>query len=207
MALDDRFNPNDGSLIDRIDNAMIGMHKKLGNFWQNKTYKPTDSLRKGLYGTSAIAFLAEGVMASNYPAYIPALISAIYSVTGRGSCPKSSLEAEIAAESLGLPKKTWKYINLTLYGVGTARLLQGTIAIAGGVAYGNQELIKEGVAGFRIGIGVLTWATANYLNQINLEPPPKKPKKKPVLERIKEKFGELLPQPTPEPIPVSYYAL
>jgi len=195
MSLDDKFNPNDGSLIDRIDNAMIGFHKKLGNFWQNKTHKSVDGLKRGLYGSSAITLIAHSIVGPNYIMLIPALSNGMAAVTSRENCPKTSLDSEIQSEAIGLPKKFFKYTHAILYGLGAISTLTRATEIIAGAISGDYGLIKEGLDNIGYGIGVLSWITANYLHQTDFNPPPPKPKKKPILERIK--IGKLLPQPIP----------
>jgi len=205
MSLDDRFNPNDGSFIDRVDNSLRELHKKMGYSWQNRTYKSVKVLKRGFYATTAIALGAHCVMTpsnSKYFTWITALAGGICATFGVGGCPKTSLESEIQSEAMGLHAKSWKYINVGIYGLGLIHTTESTIQIVAGVISGNNEWVQEGLNNISYGIGVLSWATANYLHLTDFDPPPPKPKKKPVLEKIKDDLEELLPNPLPEPIPV-----
>lgn len=206
MSLDDKFNPNDGSLIDRVDNVMIGFNKRIGNIWQNKTHKSVDSLKKGLYGTSAITLAMHCAMSSSYIMMLPSLGNATLAVIGGGACPKTSLESEIQFEAIGLPAKSGKYMNIILYGLGAISTLATTTQMVVGAISGNQDLMISGLEGISYGLGVLSWATANYLHQTNFDSPPSKRKKKTVLEKMKEKVGGFLPEPKPEPVPFQMYS-
>ena len=39
ITLDDKFNPNDGSFIDRADNRLFEFSKGIAKLWQDKTYR------------------------------------------------------------------------------------------------------------------------------------------------------------------------
>lgn len=206
MSLEDRFNPNDGSFIDFVDNAMVGLHKKIGDFWQNKTHKSADKLKGNLYGFSGAALSVYGVMSPSYFVLLCALSSTLYAFNGNGMFSKTPLESELKMESVNLPKKTIKYANALTYFAGLSVILAKSTLIIGEAISGNQDLIKESLLDVNFGLGALSVAAANYIHQTNFDPPPKKSKKKPVLERIRDKLEEFMPQPIPEPVPVKTYS-
>ena len=211
MSLDDMFNRNDGSMLDNLDSALINLHKKIGDFYQNKTHKSESSLRKILHGTSAASLLEYSIIDESYLMLWPALMNAVYSVTGY-SGSKGNLETEVQSEFIGLTKKTLKVLNMVVYGLGISSTAAYLSLIGTGLAIDNPKILEQGINNLGYGMGVLSWMTAHYINKSNFEPPPPKPKRKPVLERVKDKIVQikekaegLIPHGIPEPVPVKLF--
>ncbi|MBI4154555.1 hypothetical protein HY498_00515 [Candidatus Woesearchaeota archaeon] len=202
MSLDDRFNSNDGSFIDNLDSAFFEFNKKIATTWQNKTYRNKADLETVLYFGSFVALGGYVANTMNTIMAIPAASAAL-----KGSIemarPKSAKHEEIQCETIGLPGKTTKYLNVICYSIGVVETLAGVGYLVAGVS-GNNELYLDSISHLTFGLGMLGWISADYMAKSDIGTPPPEPKKKPVLERIKEKVGELLPQPTP--VPVRVYA-
>ena len=212
MSLDDKFEPNDGGIIDTIDTKFLSCFKKIGKFWQDKTYKSTTVLVRYLYGSSAGAFFASGSMYAQ-DGYLTTAIA--LGVCGFVNChaaltsrlrPRSGLSLEMACEASGLPKKTYKVAALVSAGIGTGFLIEGGIQIAQGLIYSDYERLVFGSRSALIGLGSLFGCASMYLNRVNLGEPPKKPKKKSLKDRLKEKVRQWLPHPVPQPIKETYNA-
>lgn len=205
MSLDDRFNPNDGSLIDTLDSALFEFNKKIVTVWQNKTYKSKADLERFLYFGSAIALSENVVNRMNILMAIPAVNAAI-----RGAFemtrPKNSMLEEMECEANGFPGKTLKYINVLAYSAGAITTLVGVGNLVAIAIYGDNKRYMDSVSLITTGLGVLCLISADYMAKSDIGDPTPKPKKKPVLEIIKDKITELLPQPTTEPVPVNGYS-
>ncbi len=200
MSLDDRFNPNDGSVIDTLDSVLFQLNKKIAIKWQNMTHRSKVDLEKILYFGSAAAWVGYSVTTTLF-----AIGPAIYA-TLNGSVemmrPKSAKNQEIRLEAIGLPGKTMKYLNVILYNLGVVDTLFGVGHLVVGAISGNEELYMSSLSHLLSGSGALGMVSADYMAKSDIGTPPPKPKKKPVLERIKEKVEKLLPQPALEPVPV-----
>lgn len=204
MSLDDRFNPNDGSLIDKIDGALLKVHKNIGEVWQNKTYESKNELARILHGCSSGAYAADAAMGNNIVIILSLAEGAKFALGF--SKHSTGLEQEIKSEALGLPKKAGKFFDVALYGSGVLATIGGVSSLIYGVITRDGEALAYGTGLLTNGLGLVFWKTGDYLEKIDAGEPPKKPKKKPVLERIKDGIGGILPQPTPEPVPVRTYS-
>lgn len=194
MSLDDRFNPNDGSLIDEIDGALLKIHKNIGGVWQNKTYKSKNEFARLLHGGSSGAFAADAAMGD----YSAIILSLGVGAKSLGFFKHSTgLEQEIAFEALGLPKKTSKFIDVTFYGLGVLAIISGASSLIYGAVTRDGEALAYGTGLLSNGLGLVFWKTGDYLEKIDAGEPPKKPKKEPVLDRNKDRIGGILPQPIP----------
>ena len=117
MSLDDRFNPNDGSFIDRVDSVLLNQGKKIADFWQNKTYRDKAELETILYIVSSGGFIISSILdasvdrnyfASSYMACFSSLKAFHKSFRSRNG----GISEEISCEAMGLPKKTTKISNM-----------------------------------------------------------------------------------------------
>lgn len=205
MSLEDQFNRNDGSWIDRADTAMINFYKKIGEIWQDKTHQSADVLKRGVYGCSAVSVAVYSVSAPIHYMMMPmALLAGIPAALGGGLGPQSPLEGEIKFKAYGLPAKSWKYLNLCGYGISLFNASIGSLEISLGIKMGDYETVKKGMITLAQGLGLFALTSGNYLHQSSFNPPPPRPKKKPVWERIKEELQAIMPQPASQPIPMQY---
>lgn len=205
MSLDDKFNPNDGSLIDILDNALFEFNKKIAIKWQDKTYRNKADLERVLYFGSAAALMG---YVANTREFIMAIPAAGVALKGAVEMlrPKSSKEEEIQSEAIGLLPKTAKYVYVISSSLGVIQTLIGVGHLVAGAVSGNNQLYMDSVSHLTWGLGILNWVSADYMAKSDIGTPPSKPKKKPVLERIKDKIGGLLPQPIPESVSVRMYS-
>jgi hypothetical protein len=203
MSVDDQLNPNDGSLIDKIDSVIFEFNKKLAKKWQDKTYKSKEDLEKMLYYGSSAACIFTGVNTKDYSMIIFAAIPALQG-TYTTSRMKSSKEQEIQSEAMGLPTKFFKYANVALYGMGAFMTFAGIGYTAASFYTGSSTLLKDSLSIISLGLSAGLWATANYMTKSDIGSPPPKPKKKPITEYVKDALGTIMPQPTPQPIRVRH---
>lgn len=203
MTLKDRFNPNDGSLIDKIDSFFLDFNEKIAEKWQNKTYVSKEKLEDALYLSSSL-FLSLYIVDSHindkfgYFMAGPAIYSALkYSFNSLR--PKNSLDEQVTLELINLPTKTMKYSHLFLYGISTIALSLGIGKILTGLVASDSHLYAESINDLTLGLGVFTWTSADYMAKSKIDPP--KTKKKSILE----KFYGLFPKPALRPAPAKYY--
>lgn len=208
MSLDDRFNPNDGSIIDKLDSALFNFNKKIATKWQDKTYKRKEDLERALYFGGATILMEYVANATNTIDFftLPIIINGVLRGSIEKARPKSAKHEEIQDEFLGLPRKTTKYLNVMYYGAGVSMTLIGIVDLIAGAVSENNEWYNHSIKDLSLGLGLLFYTSANYIAKSDIGTPHPKPKKKPVLERIKEKVERFLPQPTPNPISVGMYS-
>src|SRR3989344_7784908 len=173
MSLDDQFNPNDGSFIDTIDSALFNFNKKIATTWQNKTYKSKKDLEKYLYYGSALSFGGYSILSNFFSGPILVAFSTIKAIYP-SMRPKSSKQDEINDESIGLPKKIRKYLNVSMYGMGIFSVGTGISSLVPAIIYGDNELYKSSLEGISLGFGLLSWITADYIAKSDIGNPPKK---------------------------------
>jgi hypothetical protein len=202
MSLDDKFNPEGDTLIDRLDSALFNFNKKLAQGYQNITHKDKADLERTLYFGSAA--LSGGVAFDNTDLIryllIPPLFSSLVKGTFEDMRPKNNLSDRIRSETYESPSKFYKYSNLLFYTFGILSTSLGVIGLVNELITGDNQSYHHSLNLLGLGIGLVSYSSADYMAKSDLGSPPQKPKKKPVLERIKEKFGELVPPPTNETI-------
>lgn len=203
MSLEDRFSPNDGSLIDKIDNCFLELNKKIAKKWQDKTYRSKDDLATVLYFCSSVGWVGNIINNLNITrvTLILPLVSNLLRSSIESSRIKSNLDEQINIELLDIPRKTMKYLNTFMYCAGTHSLVSGIGTAIVSFIYNNDELYKFSINDLTFGLGFLSWASANYISKSDIGEPPKKPKKKPIYERIKEGITNLIPKPAYQRFP------
>ena len=194
MSLDDIFNPNDGGLIDRIDNCFLKLNKNIAKKWQDKTYRNKDDLATVLYFCSSVAWAGNMINSLNIIMTIP-LVNNLLNSSIKSSRTKSNLHEEINLELRGIPRKTMKYLNTMMYCLGTESLVMGIGTAIVSFINGNDELYRSSIINLTYGLGFLSWTSANYISKSDLGEPPTKPKKKPIYERIMNGITNLILKP------------
>ena len=203
MSLDDKFNPNDGSLIDTVDSTIFEFNKKIAEKWQDKTYRNKSDLETVLYFGSAAFF---GIYAINeFPLMAIGAATSALKGSVESLRSKSAKHEEMAMEVVGLPRKTAKYAYVLSYGFGAFETLVGFGCLSVGAISGNSELYMDSLNSFAFGLGFLALVSADYMSRSDTGAPPPKPKKKPILGRIREKVGGLFPKPATQPVTVGDY--
>ena len=198
MSLDDQLEPNDGGFIDFVDSSILNSHRKLGNYWQEKTGASKDILARSLHGVSSGSYLINTLLTGNIVSPIISLVEGVKFVSGIKFL-KNGLDSEIELEAMGLPRKTIKTAYILLHTFGLSSSITGAGFLAHGIYTNNYEHIDFGMVFLSYGLGMSCWASGDYLDRLDLGEPPKKKK---FSEIIKEKIQDYLP--TPKPIPVKY---
>ena len=200
MSLDDKFDSNNGHILDNAHNIMLSIHKKIGEFYQDKTHKPVSDLIRGMHVLGGISSTAHSIQNNDPLMAAPAIINYASAITTKKKT--NTLKEENFFENV-TSKITGKYIDLGIYITGAAVMTINTFQIVVGAITGNYQLIKTGTDMLGIGLGVWSWKTAEYLKQIDFEPPKPKQKKKPMLEKIRETIEYILPKPAVHPIKIT----
>lgn len=197
MSLEDRFNQNNGSFIDRLHQSLVTLHQKLGDFYQNKTHKSADALKSNLYGISSACLLTyeDPTRMLLFPA-----IANTWMYATDGGYPKADLEGRAICEAAGFPSSGPKWFHAALYGIGIASTALDCTRIGTGITTGNALLTKHGLQGAGFSLGMMAWATANYLHHCNFAPPPQPRSKSP--KETDQDLREIIHLPEPQPIPV-----
>ncbi len=207
MSLDDKLNPNDGSFIDGVDNAIFRFNKKIAEIWQNKTYRKKEDLVKFMYLGGAANFVGYGIIIypTSYLMALPAANSALKAFY-KDFRPTNRLDEEMIAEASGFHRKTSRYLEVIVYNLGVGTTLASIGCLVGGYITGDNDLCSISLKVLTYGLGMFCWTSGNYMSRSDIGNPPPKPKKKPVFERIKERLESLVPQPIPEPVLVNKYS-
>lgn len=196
MSLEDKFYPEDGSVLTRFDNFMIKSAGKVGEAYQHFTGRSYKDLVKTCYkvSTAGFAVAIAGLQFFSFPYAIGS-----YSEF-RHPKYESPLEEEIRMEAKGEPRKAWKFvraINLAL-----VPLFSAVVPLGGMTFPFSDEYIEENPAfSAYVKIGAATQAIAfvsyNFAEYLSKSYVPKPPKHT-VWEKAKMKLKELL-APNPEP--------
>jgi hypothetical protein len=198
MSLDDLLNPNDGSMIDRLDIAIFELNKRIATKWQDKTYRPKRDLETALYLGGSIALASYVADSLNVFMLIPASLMTLKGLD-KFPRPKGMLYQEIKYMASGLPRKMPRYFYVSLYCSGVLLTAFGVGYLSAGAMTGDVDWFKKAFTNITFGLGTFSWLTADYISRSNLDDPPPKPKRKPLMESIKARLSTLMPQPMPNP--------
>lgn len=203
MSLDDKFNPNDGSLIDSIDSALLKFNRKIAKTFQDTTGKNKSDLERTLYVASSSTFVSAMYCEPKFMLTIPLAILQLLKAADQSQRPKSFKHQELECEIVGMPSKMQKYTRLVCYGIGAGNLIAGICELTAAVTTGDPSWYFSAGRELSFGMANLAWTTADYMSASDIGEPPKK---KPVMERIKDTMNLLLPKPAPVPA-TAYSAL
>jgi hypothetical protein len=189
MSLDDKFFPDDGSLINRFDNFCIEQASKVGDFyqeWTGNSYKDlTKSCYKAARDIAVISSLTNPVLGL-HAAYIHHIIS-------KNPRYETPLEEEEKHMALGNPKHSGRFGR-------TIGLALSAIVIYSGscILQASESQIESymSLGLITTGISFIPAAFSDYLSKSNLPKPPKRT----IPTKIKDNLKSLLPEK--EPIPV-----
>lgn len=193
MSLDDKFNSNDGGLVDNIDAAILKAHRRVGEFWQDKTYTSKDELARILHGASCFSFFVGSLGGSLFAEILAVIQGVEYLKPPRKK--QIVIEQKINLEASGPPRKFFKFTGILLYTWGIAQTAGGISGMVYGGLFGDDEAFALGIFSLQYGPGFVTMMAAEYIEKSDIGEPPKKQKSRPVLERIKEAFEGYLPRP------------
>lgn len=193
MALEDKFYPENGSVLTKLDNFMIKSVGKIGEAYQHLTGRSYKDLVKTSYKLSAA-----GLGLSTFCLSAPSAIFVLSALKGVYYPQyESPLEEEIREETEGNHKSIGKAIRTGMLAISPIILSVGLkcmkkhepiyTCIGAGIAITSASLVPH--------------VFADYLTKANIPEPPKKT----VWERAKEKLYEFLtPEPALQPVPVQY---
>ena len=187
MSLDDKFYPEDGTLLTKFDNYMIEKAGKLGSLYQNLTGKTHREIVGNTYRKAGIVF---GVGFAN-----PALILYSLGSFGCSSYPQieTPIEEENRLEALGKSKREGKVARfLKATSCAIVPLIIGLVEYA--IVDGGETPISDFLLGTQVvGMsGFIPLTFASYLEKANLPEPPKKT----IFEKLNGKYV-LDPKPLP----------
>jgi len=185
MALDDRFFPEDASLITKFDNFMIKQAGKVGQVYQERTGKSYEDLTKIFYkygvGSSLASTLTGNILGPP--------IAYIINHASRNKVFETSIEEEIRLESKGFSRKYDKFCRFMFLLGSLGIFSKGILEMAGSEGEFSNQLLS--LRDLMIGVSLLNYSLAEYLSKSNLPKPPKKEAK----EKVKRKFGIMFPEP------------
>lgn len=190
MSLEDKFFPNDGSLINRFDNFCIEQASKFGEIYQNWTGNSYKDLTKSCYKSARnIAILS----CLTNP-IIGVSVAKIHHSEYENPKYDTSLEEEEKHIAVGNLKHSSRFgrindifVSSLLTGIGAYILQIGESPLD---FYGSLGIMATGMSFYPA-------VFANYLSKSN----PPEPPKKTVPEKVKEKISALIENPIPRPIP------
>ncbi len=185
MGLEDRFYPDDGTLLTRYDNFMIRSAGDIGDIYQECTGKSYRGLVKGSYGLSTLAFLSSAALGNLSGAYFT-----LISYT-RFSEPKfqTALEEEIQQEAGGHFKKGQKIARILIPSLGLAIGYYGYSHFTDDPSFSISSLFDRSCILILPSTFILTFA--EYLSLAHLPKPPKKT----VFDTLKENISMALTIP------------
>ncbi|MEK6955527.1 MAG: hypothetical protein AABW52_02620 [Nanoarchaeota archaeon] len=77
MSLEDKFNPDYGTIVDKVDNALVKVHSQIGDYWQKKTYSSKDKLESYVYGAAALAYASSSALDISYQGFTPGIMASV----------------------------------------------------------------------------------------------------------------------------------
>jgi len=189
MSLEDKFYPEDGSLLTSFDNSMIKLCGKVGQCYQELTGKSYKNLVKASYLTAIAGF---GLSVTG--AHVASLIMLPLCYLGlRKPEYESPLEEEIRYESKGGHRKLGKGVRL-LYLVGTAVVLYLNFGFESSSHEESTAFVEYFILTSKLlSLSLIPYAFAEYLTKSDIPKPPKKT----VIEKIKEAISSAKPESLP----------
>ena len=201
MSLEDKFYPEDGTLLTKIDTSLIKVAGKLGETYQNITGNSYKTLVKKIYSISSKMYFINS--------YIFPISTKTQSKIAKekSKSPKfeSALEEEIRYETMGLDKNIGKKIRLASVAIiNAADLFSAESAYIGF----NTDNVSTSTLAILLGISGISRAcaetfyfSAEYMSKANIPEPPKKT----IYARAKDKLKLMIPKfPELAPIRANY---
>ncbi len=183
MSLEDKFNPNDGSIIDRVDSTFVSIGKKVGEYWQEKTGLSSDTLERSLYTASAAILLQYGFSKKELFTSMVGFYNAWDAVF---NLRKTPLEEEIQNEMTYRPRKYNKYTRFVMFGISIAWVGSGIKQLIN-FEQNNNPLFQQSLEYLTIGVGIFLGVAADYISKSQLPPPVRKRKEVDVPNLIEQK--------------------
>ncbi len=188
MTSDDKYKTR---LVDRVDNALVEFHRKIAEKWQNKTHRDKADLESILYATSffgvSLSRTATDTAFDELFKTVAAGSVAVHSIY-EGIRPRKGKDGKIKYLNLDLIDEDFiKYSNIVLYGMGIFGTLCGGALLSVGIIKGDRHICKEVAPYLSFFLGMLGFASGNYMAMSEVEEL-QKPKKKTLYGRLKEKI-------------------
>jgi hypothetical protein len=200
MSLEDKFFPEDGSLLTRFDNSMIKTAGIIGEIYQHLTGRSYQDLVSPCYGIASAGlclssyklFSASGAV--SLPLSIAAIGMGLLSLHNAYH-PKyeSPLEEEIRQEAHGINKKYGKIMRASVLFMTPALINLGQVLIGAHVSRNTRWLREVGIGGFMVGVSMIPHCFADYLSKANIPKPPAKT----VWKRAGDYLRNLVPELKP----------
>lgn len=192
MDLEDRFYPDDGTLINKYDNFMIRRAGNIGSIFQECTGESYKEQVKISFGVATM-----GMACSTLMGCLPSFLYMGPTLDGYlRTKMQTPLEEEIDNEMRGFLRKGQKYARVAI------TLLSPSMIIPAYFKFSNQEdfsFISSFYIGFATtGVSMIPWLFGSYLSLAQM---PKTPKKT-IFERAKDYLLEAFPSPVQVPIRV-----
>lgn len=153
--------PESDFLGDRVDAALVSFYGKVGELWQNKTYRSVGDLTKSLYGLSTALFAYSSMNIQSFWKYVSAsqtLLSFIHLLI-----PQTNSDADKFRE-LSLDRFGKAY-NLAFYSSGVVLIPAGIFYILQGIHTSNNDLLSQGLTILAYGFGNLAYYSADYMKR------------------------------------------
>ena len=171
MSLDDKFMPEDGTLITKFDNFMIRQARKIGNLYQEQTGRSYKELTKKCYEQA----MYSGILALSctHP------VGLITSILGHHKKERLSFRTPLEEE---IDFQSWQKFQKYTRASWTCLSYLNAERFVSSLRYNDQTLLENiNTCGWLISTASLGLITlANYLEVSNLPEPPKKKAKKTV---------------------------
>ena len=179
MSLEDKLEPKD-NIIDKIDNSILSLNKKMAEVWQNKTYKSKKELVTYLYSAGSLSFLGSSGLHAIVSKYSNAIACNVLSF-GLGALayrnhytPTTGLEDEILSKANIRKSRLVKAFDAVAYTAALGIVSAGLIHLGIGLYKGDAQEIVDSSKNTLAGLGSLCLFTAIYMNRVDAGKPPKK---------------------------------
>jgi hypothetical protein len=198
MSLEDQFNRDDGTWISKYDAAVIGLHRKVGEYVQETTGMSIKTQCRVLNGLATLCYAPSA--GCGFLASLPLAVYSVANAAGIGIDTRTALEHEFTSEKKGFGKHYHKWKNLTFAFGGVGFLYIG-FQIANLNAADMPTLDQNWAWGFGFtGAGMLQQVSSWYLSQTQMPPPPKRKEKVKIGEKLQELMESWNVEPSETPI-------
>ncbi|MCF7872158.1 hypothetical protein K9L97_03925 [Candidatus Woesearchaeota archaeon] len=166
MTLIKQTNSKNKTLIERIDEKIIALHKQTGIKILKKTNLTPEQLTKTLYAASTAGYIS-GALFSNLPINEVIAANTTYSIFNEVNA-KTQKENENISLKLNIPKNTYKIINCILCTTGIILTATGIVATLTGIISNDRETTIQGMYLLNTGAGTTIYSSGNYMSQTKI---------------------------------------
>ncbi len=201
------------SLAASLDSRLLGIHTKIAEVWQNKTYKSKDALRQILHEASACFYIAN-TYGGNFDSENVTLeiagnfFSIAFAVSQVLEAYMLPLKNKSYGEEFLDPLEFWntRFNRLSLQFIGYYSTSIGILGATHALLNNDQIAFTSVLPMLALGFGSSSASSAYYLGKVDIGKPPDKPEKQSIKERLEEKIKaalenakRLVPKPLPQP--------